>query len=1009
MDTFATSAIRRRVLDAWAASPARFREDANAEEELARGAYRDRVVVELAQNAADAAARHDGQGRLLLRLEGLTLTAANTGAELDAAGVEGLSTLRASAKRDELATVGRFGVGFASVLAVTDEPVVLSRSGGVRWSRVQARELAAGVPELEPELARRGTAVPVLRLPYPASGQPPEGYDTAVVLPLRDGAALALARDLLAAVDEALLLMLPALAEVVVDVDGDRRTLRAGPSSPVPPAADESPQRPAAESSDGPPDRSLGEPSITLDERTVGLRWRSASLAGTADPALLADRPVEERDRPAWSVTVAVPVHESGGPGALPASLPTVVHAPTPTDDRTDLGVLVIATFPLDSSRRRVAPGALTDHLVAEVGRGYAALVASFGSPDALSLVPSPLGAGELDAALHRSIADALSATAFVPTMDGRRIRPRDAVVVDGLRAAADPSVLAGTVSGLPDPAWTRGDGLRRLGARDLALADLVDQLSALRLEPAQWRSLYAGLDGADPESLGALPVPLLDGRVIRGPRGLLMAGELDPGVIDRLDLRVVHPDAAHPLLRRLGAVEATPASVLRDPRVRAALDAAADDGDPVRLTDVVLDLVAASGLTSDDEPWLAELAMPDRSGEPAPARDLLLPGSELIDLLDADPDEYVVAGDVLDRHGAAVLRSVGVRSGPAVVRESDVALDDEFWHDLDDEDGWRAAVEAMLPSSDVPPLVSEFVAVGDLDLIRADAWPDALRLLAADQLTRAAVVDRAWIVLADGTRRSVPSYAAWWLRTHARIDGRRLDQLCSADADDVVRALLHPVELDVDPGFAAALGVVGGLADADTGALLDRMADPSLEVAAAVVIEVYARLADRDPPARVPSSLRVPDGLGSRVVPASDVVVIDGPHWRQLDLGQVLPAPASLADVLDVDLASEVYDAVPSGRGESSPVPDAAAAVLRAAPTTYLEHDDLVVAGHPVDWWMDGEVVHAATLDGLARGLAWASGQWERRWMVAEALHDPGAVAELIADSAWEDGQRWS
>ena len=39
------------------ASPARFREDANAEEDYALGGYRDRVVVELAQNAADAAAR----------------------------------------------------------------------------------------------------------------------------------------------------------------------------------------------------------------------------------------------------------------------------------------------------------------------------------------------------------------------------------------------------------------------------------------------------------------------------------------------------------------------------------------------------------------------------------------------------------------------------------------------------------------------------------------------------------------------------------------------------------------------------------------------------------------------------------------------------------------------------------------------------------------------------------------------------------------------------------------
>src|SRR6478672_5253391 len=93
-DPFGTARLRRGVLDAWGASAARFREDANAEEDLALGGYRDRLVVELAQNAADAAARAGaGAGlRLTLReVEGKpVLVAANTGAPLDPAGVESL-------------------------------------------------------------------------------------------------------------------------------------------------------------------------------------------------------------------------------------------------------------------------------------------------------------------------------------------------------------------------------------------------------------------------------------------------------------------------------------------------------------------------------------------------------------------------------------------------------------------------------------------------------------------------------------------------------------------------------------------------------------------------------------------------------------------------------------------------------------------------------------------------------------------------------------------------------
>jgi hypothetical protein len=154
-DPFGTAELRRLVLDAWAASPARFREDANAEEDYALGGYRDRVVVELAQNAADAAARAGVAGRLRLTLRSGTLVAANVGAPLDAPGVAALSTLRASAKRgpdaQEMA-VGRFGVGFAAAVAVSDEPFISSLTGAVSWSASAARSLIQRIPALAGEL-----------------------------------------------------------------------------------------------------------------------------------------------------------------------------------------------------------------------------------------------------------------------------------------------------------------------------------------------------------------------------------------------------------------------------------------------------------------------------------------------------------------------------------------------------------------------------------------------------------------------------------------------------------------------------------------------------------------------------------------------------------------------------------------------------------------------------------------------------------------------------------------
>ncbi|MBK3590053.1 molecular chaperone Hsp90, partial [Streptomyces sp. MBT57] len=184
-------------------------------------------------------------------------------APLDATGVESLSTLRASAKREgHESAVGRFGVGFAAVLAVSDEPAVLGRHGGVRWSLAEAREMArnaaVGSPGLGYELRRRDGHVPLLRLPLPAEGTAPDGYDTVVVLLLRDGTAEDLAARLLAAVDDALLLTLPGLAEVVIETPDGVRTLS----------------------------RSAHGPYTHIDDSAQGpRRWRTVFHHGPVEPA----------------------------------------------------------------------------------------------------------------------------------------------------------------------------------------------------------------------------------------------------------------------------------------------------------------------------------------------------------------------------------------------------------------------------------------------------------------------------------------------------------------------------------------------------------------------------------------------------------------------------------------------------------------------------------------------------------------------------------------------------
>lgn len=104
--------------------PSRIAQDANNELRIAEGGYRGRQLYELLQNAVDAA--RAGGGRVEVHLTKTHLYVANDGEPFTEDGVRALMASDLSPKDDE--RIGRFGIGFKSVLAVTAEPRVFSRS-----------------------------------------------------------------------------------------------------------------------------------------------------------------------------------------------------------------------------------------------------------------------------------------------------------------------------------------------------------------------------------------------------------------------------------------------------------------------------------------------------------------------------------------------------------------------------------------------------------------------------------------------------------------------------------------------------------------------------------------------------------------------------------------------------------------------------------------------------------------------------------------------------------------
>ncbi len=932
-DPFGTERLRAAVLRAWADSPTRFTEDTNTENDLRVGGYRDRLFVELAQNAADAALAAGERGRLRVSVVDGELRFANTGAPLDARGVESLASLRASGKGDE--TVGRFGVGFAAVLTVSAEPRIVSKTGGIAFSAERTRA----------EAGRAGD-VPVLRLPWPVPADEPsvpEGFTTEVRLPVREGVDLpSLLTDLADDIAD-LLLTLSWLESVEIE----------------------------------------------------GGVWRRADLGDGVVRLSSPDGSAEHWQVHRGDVVWAVPLDEKGAPKPLGDD---VLHAPTPTDDELSLPARLIATLPIEPSRRRALPGPELTAALKNAAREYVDLVRSLPGKERLALVPgADFPRSTVDATLREAILEKLTGSPWLPAQAGDDLPGRQARVLSVDVPGLAP-LLADLVPGLLS---LSGVDLRAVGARSLSPAEAVELLTGVQREPSWWRSLYdvllPALEAHDlsKDDLGALPVPMSDGRTLPGVRDALLVGgsaellELLSDV-DILGLRLVHPVAAHPLLERLGARHAEAGDLLEADALSAAVERSVEDVrsglDGVSLAGAVLRLIAEVG---DEAPeWAGALALPSEDGWRR-ADELILPNSPLGDVFDPEVFEEDGPLSVLDEEFAedwpsATLVAVGVLDSFAVIADDD-PLEPE--HGLPDEHDWWDARER-------PP--SRILGVRDLDLVADDAWPEALRLLAARPET--------WRALTEPG-----GHTGWWLARYALLDGRApLDwRMPEATALTGLYDVVPDSGLGKEILLAAGVRTELGTDAEDVEDLLERLGDPERAVSPGLASRAHAVLSEAGVDVDAPERVRVADGSAAD---AENAVVLDVPWFAAVLAPDRMVVAASgagaLAELLDLPMASGL-DAKVTGDGEYVPWTELPALRLAADQLGVelpeggmLLHETLTVAfegvEHDVAWWSDGRLHAADTPEGLARAFAWATDRWPDRHVLTALLEDPSPAALL-------------
>lgn len=150
--------LSHRCLAAYAANPYLIKEHVGTERHIAEGGYGRRQIYELVQNGADAALDAGlTEARIAVVLTADALYCANQGDPITRDGVIAILSAHHSAKRGD--QIGRFGLGFKSVLAVTDAPHFFSKSGSFRFDPEHARTDIIKITAAE--------RVPSLRIAYP--------------------------------------------------------------------------------------------------------------------------------------------------------------------------------------------------------------------------------------------------------------------------------------------------------------------------------------------------------------------------------------------------------------------------------------------------------------------------------------------------------------------------------------------------------------------------------------------------------------------------------------------------------------------------------------------------------------------------------------------------------------------------------------------------------------------------------------------------------------------------
>lgn len=377
------------------------------------GDYAGRELLELVQNAADAATEGGGNGRIKIEIDRKGLVVANTGQAFRVGGVRSLMTAHASDKPGRKAKlIGAKGLGFRALLNWTREPIVSSGSLEIGFSAARAAAVVEEMAQSDAGIARVCGAeeeppVPILAFPAiddvldkyvsgPAAtllsrarALRSSGYDTVIAAPFEDTRSFERAVKQASEFAPTFLLFVESLVEIEMQVEG-RPTIRWS--------------------------RTLaGSDVYGLDIDVAGEKSRQSWICRRKRGELAARK---GRRAGSYELAYALRTDALNSSGHLHSYFPTSIRLPFPG--------LFHATLELDSNRKGISEDSDVNELVLdELAKFFAATLAELTKAnrmkDALAyltraaIFPEPLQAFETAAYL------AARQLPLVPTMRGGR------------------------------------------------------------------------------------------------------------------------------------------------------------------------------------------------------------------------------------------------------------------------------------------------------------------------------------------------------------------------------------------------------------------------------------------------------------------------------------------------------------------------------------------------------------------------------------------------------------